>query len=82
MKTLKPIKFYIIYIYIYVRTRFASQAKWFGQWPNEPKTMNLLESGPDIERSMSQDDADHNRLVSTEINETNSLNKKVILGQV
>ena len=54
-KTLKPIKFYIIYIYIYiyVRTRFASQAKWFGQWPNEPKTMNLLESGPDIERSMS-----------------------------
>ena len=52
-KTLKPIKFYIIYIYIYVRTRFASQAKWFGQWPNEPKTMNLLESGLDIECSMS-----------------------------
>ena len=50
MKTLKPIKFYITYIYIYVRTRFAPQPKWFGQWPNEPKTMNLLESGPDIER--------------------------------
>ena len=47
-----------------------------GQWPNEPKTMNLLESGLDTERSMSQDDADHNRLV-IEMNKTNSLNKKI-----
>ena len=34
-----------------VRTRFAPQPD--GPWPNEPKTMNLLESGLDTERSMS-----------------------------
>ena len=36
-----------------VRTQFAPQPKWFGQLPNEPRTMNLLESGLDIERLMS-----------------------------
>jgi len=36
-----------------VRTRFDPQPKRYGQWPNEPKTINLLESGPAIERSMS-----------------------------
>ena len=63
-------------IILSVRTRFATQPKRFGQWPNEPKTMNLLESGPDIERSMSEDYADHNRLVGIEMDKTNSLNKK------
>ena len=38
---------------IVVRTRFDSQLKRFGQWPNEPKTINLLENGLVIERSMS-----------------------------
>ena len=36
-----------------VRARFAPQPKWFVQWPNEPKTMNLLESELDTEHSMS-----------------------------
>ena len=59
-----------------MRTCFAPQPKWFGQWPNEHKTMNLLESGPDIEYSMSQDDTNHNRLVNIGMKKINSLNKK------
>ena len=35
------------------RASFAPQPKWFGQWPNEPKTINLLDNGLVIERSMS-----------------------------
>ena len=35
------------------RASFAPQPKWFGQWPNEPKTMKLLESRLDTERLMS-----------------------------
>ena len=58
-----------------VRARFAPQPKWFVQWPNEPKTMNLLESELDTERTMSYGDANHNRLVIG-INKTNNLNKK------
>ena len=63
-------------IILSVRTRFTTQPKRIRQWLNEPKTMNLLESGPDIERSMSEDFADHNRLVGIEMDKTNSLNKK------
>ena len=58
-----------------VRARFAPQPKWFRQWPNESKTMNLLESGPVTERSLSKD-VDHNRLVNIRMNKTNSLKKK------
>ena len=36
-----------------VRARFAPQPKWFVQWPNELKTMNLLESKLDTEHSIS-----------------------------
>ena len=36
-----------------VRARFAPQPKWFVHCPNKPKTMNLLESELDTERSMS-----------------------------
>ena len=35
-----------------------------GQWPKEPKTMNLLESGLENEVSMSKVDGDHSRLVA------------------
>ena len=47
-----------------------------GQWPNEPKTMNLLESGLEIKLSMSQVDNDHNRLVIIGKNETNNFEKE------
>ena len=30
---------------LFVRTRFDQQPKRFGQWPNKPKIINLLESG-------------------------------------
>ena len=36
-----------------VRTCFDPQPRRLGQWPNKLKTINLLESGPVIERSMS-----------------------------
>ena len=36
-----------------VRARFDPQPKRFGQWPNKPTTIDLLESGLDNERSMS-----------------------------
>ena len=36
-----------------VRTRLAPKGQMDGQWPKEPKTMNLLESGLEIELSMS-----------------------------
>ena len=51
-----------------------------GQWPNESKTMNLLESGPVTKCSMSLN-IDHNRLVGIRMNKTNS-ERKVLLGQV
>ena len=37
----------------YVRTCFDPYPKRFGQWPNKPKTINLLESELVNERSMS-----------------------------
>ena len=50
------IKNIIFFLYkikiILVKTCFAPQPKWFGQWPNEANTINLLKSEPDIERSM------------------------------
>ena len=36
-----------------VRARFAPKAQMDGQWPKEPKTMNLEESGLKNELSMS-----------------------------
>ena len=36
-----------------VRKCFDPQPKRFGQWSNEPKTINLLKSGLVIEHSMS-----------------------------
>ena len=43
-----------IYIYLYCRGTFCSTAQEMdGQWPNEPKTMNLLKGGLETERSMS-----------------------------
>ena len=65
----------IIITIIIVRTRFGSQPKRFRQWPNEPKTINLLESRLVIERSMSQN-VDHNILVAVRMNKTNSLKMK------
>ena len=47
-----------------------------GQWSNEPKTMNLLESGLKTKLSMSQVDNDHNRLVIIGKNETNSFEQE------
>ena len=38
--------------------------------------MNLLESEPDIERSMSLGYVNHNRLASIKMNKTNCLSKK------
>ena len=35
------------------RTQFDPKPKWFRQWPDEPKTINLLESEPITEHSMS-----------------------------
>ena len=66
---------FLLFINIFVRTSFDPQPKWFGQWPNEFKTMNLLESGPVTKCSMSLN-VDHNRLVSIRMNKTNSLKKK------
>ena len=66
---------------IVVRTRFDSQLKRFGQWPNEPKTINLLESGFVNELLMSLC-IDHNRLVDVRISKTNKLKRKVLPGQV
>ena len=43
-----------------------------GQWPKEPKTMNLLEGGLENELSMSYVDCDHNRLVVAGKNKTSS----------
>ena len=34
-------------------TRFAPKAQIDGQWPKEPKIMNLLESGLETELSLS-----------------------------
>ena len=42
-----------IYIYIYCRDPIYSTTQMDGQWPNEPKTMNLLKSGLKIKLSMS-----------------------------
>ena len=36
-----------------VRVRFDPQPKRFGQWPNKPTTIDLLEIGFVTERSMS-----------------------------
>ena len=47
-----------------------------GQWPKEPKTMNLLESWLETELSLSYVDSDHNRLVITRKNKQTVLNKK------
>ena len=58
-----------------VRTRFDPQPKWLEQWPNEPKIMNLLESGLDTKHSMILN-IDYNRLISIRMNKTNSLKKK------
>ena len=38
---------------VFVRTRFSPKAQMDGQWPKEPKTMNLLESGLETEFSLS-----------------------------
>ena len=50
-------------IYIDCKDTFCSTTQMDGQWPNEPKIMNLLESGLETKRSVSQEDTDHNRLV-------------------
>ena len=55
---------------------FCSTAQTDGQRPNEPKTMNLLESGFEIERSMSQENTNHNRLFISGMNKTNNMSKK------
>ena len=34
-------------------THLDPRPKWFGQWPNKPRTMNLLESRPVTEHLMS-----------------------------
>ena len=47
-----------------------------GQWPKEPKTMNLLESGLETKLSLSQVDSDHNRLVITGKNKINSFEQE------
>ena len=58
-------------IRVFVRTQFGSKAQMDGQWPKEPKTMNLLESGLEIELSMSYMGNNHNRLIITGKNKTN-----------
>jgi len=68
---------FLLFINIFVRTSFDPQPNWFGQWPNEPKIMNLLESGLDTERSMSLN-VDHNRLVGIRMNKTNSERKELL----
>ena len=55
---------------------FCSTAQTDGQRPNEPKTMNLLERGFEIERSMSQENTNHNRLFISGMNKTNNMSKK------
>ena len=65
-----------ISFYKLCKDTFCSITKTDGQWPNEPKTMNLLESGLEIECSMSQEDTDHNRLVISGMNKTSNLSKK------
>ena len=47
-----------------------------GQWPKKPKTMNLLESWLETELSLSYVDSDHNRLVITGKNKTNSFEQE------
>ena len=59
-----------------VRTRFSPKAQMDGQWPKESKTMNLLESGLELELSMSQMDNDHNRLVIIGKSKTNSFEQE------
>ena len=44
---------YLFQVKFIVRTRLDPQPKWFEQWPNKPRTMNLLESRPVTECSMS-----------------------------
>ena len=72
---MEPFIFYI-YIYIYCKDLICSIAQMDGQWPNEPKTMNLLESKLEIKLSMSQVDNDHNRLIIIRKNETNNFEQE------
>ena len=44
---------HILYRIIIVRTRFGSQSKRFGQWPNKSKTIDLSESRFVTKHSMS-----------------------------
>ena len=62
--------------YYICKDTICSTAQRDEQWPNEPKTMNLLESGPEVKLSMSQVNNDHNRLVIIGKNETNSYEQK------
>ena len=55
----------------------CSTAQMYEQWPNEPKTINLLESGLETKLSMSEVESDHNRLVTiTGKNKTKSFEQK------
>ena len=65
-----------IFSIVSVRTRFAPKAQMDGQWPKEPKTMNLLNSGLETELSMSQVDNDHSKLVIARKNKTNSFEQE------
>ena len=57
---------------ISIRAGFAAKAQMDGQWPKQPKTMNLLEGRLETKLSMSQVDNDHSRLVITGKNKANS----------
>ena len=43
----------VSYVILFVRTRFAPKAQMEGQWPKEPKAMNLVEGELEGELSIS-----------------------------
>ena len=56
----------------------CSTTQMYEQWPNEPKTINLLESGLETKLSMSEVESDHNRLVTiTGKNKTKSFEQEM-----
>ena len=61
---------------ISIRVGFVAKAQMDGQWPKQPKIMNLLESGLETEFPMSQVDNDHSRLVITGKNKANSFEQE------
>ena len=64
-----------------VRARFDPQPQRFGQWPNKPTTIDLLESGFVTKRSISLN-VNHNRLAGVRMTKANKLKGKTLLGQV